>query len=69
MDKYLEQLYEYEGNQKTLSRLVEQYRVKNVELEREKFEAMSGELFILSSIVRVQFACFILLNSHIRSSN
>ena len=42
MDKYVDQIYELESANKSLTRMVEQYRDKNVELEREKFEALSG---------------------------
>ena len=44
MDSYLDKIQELESNNKnitTLNRLVEQYRDKTVELEREKFEAIS----------------------------
>ena len=44
MDSYLDKIQELESNNKnmtTLNRLVDQYRDKAVELEREKFEAIS----------------------------
>jgi hypothetical protein len=45
MDGYLDRIQELEGANKSiasLNKLVEQYRDKAVELEREKFEAVSG---------------------------
>ncbi len=43
MDKYMDTIYETESSNKALTRMVDQYRDKNVELEREKFEAISSE--------------------------
>ena len=46
MDTYLDRIAELESSNKnisTLNRMVEQYKDKAVELEREKFESMSGE--------------------------
>jgi hypothetical protein len=46
MDSYLDQIADLESQLKnisTLSRMVEQYKDKAVEFEREKFEAISGQ--------------------------
>jgi chromosome segregation ATPase len=56
MDEYLDKIHDLESSNKavsTMNKMVDQYKDKAVELEREKFEAMSGYQMKTDEVIRV----------------